>query len=132
MEVIDKVGLLSFKNKNILMAKSKGRDKFYLPGGKREAEETDQACLTREIKEELGVELIPQTVKYYGTFEDQAHGKPEGVMIKLICYTGDFTGEARPESEIASLEYLPFSRKPDTGTVAHKIFDDLKSKGLLD
>ena len=129
---IDKVGLLHIKDKKLLMALSKGKDKFYTPGGKRIKEETDEECLSREIKEELGVNIIPESLKYYGTFEAQAHGKPEGVMIKMICYLGDFEGTATPDNEIEKLEFLSYDKKLDSGTVAHLIFDDLKEKGLIE
>lgn len=132
MEYIDKVGLLTFKDKRVLMALSHGKDKFYMPGGKRDGQESDVDCLSREIKEELAVEINKESLKYYGTFEDQAHGKPPGVLIRMICYTGDLMSEPSASSEIEKLEYLPYSRKLDTGTVAHKIFDDLKLKGLIE
>lgn len=131
-EHIDKVGLLAFKEHKVLMALSRGKDKYYMPGGKRDGNETDHDCLIREIQEELSTDLMPETIKYYGTFEDQAHGKPQGVMIRMICYIANLKGEPKASSEIEKLDYLGFDRKLETGTVAHKIFDDLKQKGLIE
>ena len=42
------------------------------PGGKREAGETFEACLGREIREELGVEI-----SVGGLFEEVTHVYPE-------------------------------------------------------
>ena len=40
---------------------------FYIPGGKREGAESDLQTLLREIREELAVTLIPETVRPAGT-----------------------------------------------------------------
>ncbi|MGS0730286.1 NUDIX hydrolase, partial [Shewanella sp. 0m-11] len=71
-----------------------------MPGGKREAGESDEQALVREIKEELSVELKPSTIEYMNTFTAQADGKAEGVSVKLTCYFADFSGELQPDAEI--------------------------------
>ncbi len=52
-KVIDKVALIEIVNGKILVAKSFGKSKYYIPGGKRENCETDHQTLIRESKEEL-------------------------------------------------------------------------------
>lgn len=83
MSEIDKLAWLYIQNKQLLGARSKGKNTYYIPGGKREAGESDEQALIREIKEELSVDLIPSTIKYAGTFKAQADGKPDGVMVKM-------------------------------------------------
>ena len=56
-EIIDKVAWIHIKDKKILATLSKGKKVFYIPGGKREGDETDEQTLFREIKEELDVEV---------------------------------------------------------------------------
>jgi 8-oxo-dGTP diphosphatase len=68
MKSIDKVAWILLKEGRILGARSKGKDKFYIPGGKREAGESDNETLIREIREELSVEIIPASIAYFGTF----------------------------------------------------------------
>ena len=87
---IDKLAFLYIKDKKILATMSKGKDTWYLPGGKREAGESDTQALIREVKEELSVDLEEPTIKFYGTFEAQAHGKPEGTIVRMTCYTAEF------------------------------------------
>ena len=43
-EMIDKIALLYIKGGKVLSSLSKGKDKYYFPGGKREAGETDLDC----------------------------------------------------------------------------------------
>ena len=128
---IDKLAFIYIVNHKILMSLSKGKDTWYIPGGKREGEETDVEALTREVQEELSVKLLPETIKKYGVFEAQAHGHPEGVMVRMTCYTSEFEGEINPASEIEKLEFFPYSRKRESSAVDHLIFDDLREKKLI-
>lgn len=128
---IDKLAYIHLVDHKILMSLSRGKDTWYIPGGKREGEETDVVALMREVEEELSVKLLPQTVKKYGVFEAQAHAHPEGVIVRMTCYTSDFTGELLPASEIEKLEFFPYSRKGESSMVDHLIFDDLKRKKLI-
>ncbi|HVT01414.1 MAG TPA: NUDIX domain-containing protein [Patescibacteria group bacterium] len=129
---IDKLAFIDLKDKKVLVTLSRGKDTWYIPGGKREGEETDHEALAREVKEELTVNLIPETIKYYGVFEAQAHGKPEGTIVRMTCYTADFNGELKPDSEIEKMDYFSYSQKHLTSLVDFLIFDDLKEKGLIE
>ena len=90
MKEIDKIAFIYLKDGKILSTLSKGKDAYYLPGGKREGSETDEETLVRECKEELTIDILKDTIKYYGTFEAQAHGKAEGILVKMTCYMADF------------------------------------------
>lgn len=72
---IDKLAYIEIKERKLLVTLSKGKDVWYIPGGKREGKETDLQALVREVREELAIDLIAGTVKMYGIFEAQAHGK---------------------------------------------------------
>ncbi|MBR5960979.1 MAG: NUDIX domain-containing protein [Clostridia bacterium] len=131
MAVIDKVAYLYLKDGKILSTRSKGKDKYYIPGGKREAGETDVETLVREVKEELSVDIVESSAKFYGVFEAQAHGKDEGVIVKMTCYTADYTGELKPDSEIAEIVWLTMADIESVSPVDKLIFADLNQKGLL-
>jgi len=80
------------------------------PGGKREAGETFEQCLVREIREELGVEISVGEL-----FEDISHTYPEkSVRLKFfICRL--LSGEPQPldcaavkwveKSELANFQF---------------------------
>jgi len=128
---IDKLAYIHLENREVLITRSHGKDTWYIPGGKRDAGETDEQALTREVKEELTVDLKPGTIRPYKVFEAQAHGKPEGTIVRMTCYTADFTGTLAPSAEIAELDFFTYADKPKTSPVDHLIFDDLHAKGLL-
>ncbi len=128
---IDKLAFIFIKNKKILVTLSKGKDAWYIPGGKREPGESDHEALIREVKEELTIDLKKDSIRYYGTFEAQAHGKPEGTIVRMTCFTGDFEGNLKPAGEIDKINFLDSSTKEPLSPVDYLIFDDLKSKGII-
>lgn len=103
---IDKLGWIYIQNRKMLNVRTKNKAVFYTPGGKREGNETDEAALIREIKEELCLDLKPQTITYLETFQAQADAKPLGTMVRIACYTGDFNGVLKPDNEIEELGWF--------------------------
>ncbi len=131
MKEIDKIAYIRTENGKILSSRSKGRTKFYLPGGKRDNTETDEETLIREIKEELNVEIVPSTIKYVGTFKAQADSQQEGVIVKMTCYYADYEGDIEPKNEIEEIAWLNFSDIDKVAAVDKIIFQFLKEKGEL-
>lgn len=129
---IDKLAYLHIKDRKLLMTRSHGKDTWYNAGGKREPGESDQAALIREVKEELTVDLIPETIRYYGTFQAQAHGKPKGTVVRLICYMADFIGSLTPSSEIGEIAFLAHNQADLLSDSGRLIMADLHTKGLID
>jgi len=132
MKEIDKIAFIYLKDCKILSTLSKGKDTYYIPGGKREGNETDEQTLIRECKEELTIDIRKETIKYYGTFEAQAHGKAEGILVRMTCYMAEFEGELKPDSEIQEILWLDYSNlNVKISPVDHLIFKDLYKKGLI-
>ena len=129
--MIDKLAWFCIKNKKILGARSKGQEVYYLPGGKRDLGESDQEALIREIYEELSVNLIPETLQHIHTFQGQAHGKPERVLVQLSCYSADFQGEIKANSEIEEVSWLSFSDRSRCSATMQIVLDWLKQENLL-
>ena len=75
--------------------------------------------------------IIVNTIKLYGVFEAQAHGKPVGTMVKMTCYVADFNGNLQPNNEINDIAYYTYAQRNIVGPVDKLIFDDLKQKNLI-
>ena len=132
MRVIDKIALIEIKEGKVLSTRSSGKEVYYFPGGKRDGTESDEETLIREIKEELDVDVMPGTIEYYGKFEAQAHGKDEGVLVQMTCYTAKYDGELKPSSEVEEIVWFGYNDKEKTSMVDQIIFDDLYQKGLIE
>ncbi|MDB5264707.1 MAG: mismatch repair protein MutT [Parcubacteria group bacterium] len=129
---IDKLAFIELRDRKVLETKSLGKDTWYIPGGKRDGQETDEQALIREVKEELDVDIDPSTIVLYGIFEAQAHGKPEGTVVRMTCYQAQYSGNLTPSAEVELMDWFDYSKKDITSPVDQIIFDDLKAKDLID
>lgn len=128
---IDKLAWLYIREGKILSARSKNKKLFYIPGGKREEGESDEQALVREIKEEISVDLIVNSIKYAGTFKAQADGKNSDTLVKLTCYFADFQGELSPDAEIEEIDFISYQNKYLCSLGAINVMDWLKSQNLM-
>jgi 8-oxo-dGTP pyrophosphatase MutT (NUDIX family) len=130
--VIDKIAWIRLEDGAVLSSRSRGKDVYYLPGGKRErGGESDIDTLVREIREELSVRIVTGTARYLGTFEAQAHGHPDGAVVRMTRYTADYDGVLRPDSEIEELVWLSYADRGRVSPVDQIIFDHLHEVGGL-
>lgn len=106
VKVIETANWILRDGAKILSVRSNGRDRFYLPGGKIDPGETAHDAIMREINEELGVDLIPDTIRELGTFAGQGHKQPDGAIVRMTCFVADYRGTLSPAREIAELRWL--------------------------
>ncbi len=75
---------LVFRKGRLLIAQRREHDHqgglWEFPGGKREPGETWEACVRRELREELGIE-----VEVGPRWDEVTHGYPERT-VRLVCY----------------------------------------------
>lgn len=131
MTLIDKIAWIRVEDGKILSTRSRGKDVYYLPGGKREPGETDVQTLVREIREELDVAIAPGSATHAGTFQAQAHGHAAGIAVRMTCYTADYQGTLAPSSEIDELIWLTYADRDRVSPVDQLIFDHLRENGEL-
>lgn len=129
--LIDKIALIETKDRSILSTRSKGKEKYYIPGGKREGQETDAETLIREIKEELSVTIHPSSINYLGTFTAPSDGAPEGVQVQMTCYTATYSGTLAANSEIEEVVWLTYQDIENVSAVDKIIFNFLKDRDEL-
>ncbi|MEV5958667.1 NUDIX domain-containing protein [Streptomyces sp. NPDC051987] len=129
--LIDTVAWVRIEDGRILCARPRGKDVFYIPGGKREGAESDLETLVREIKEELTVLLDVETVAHVGTYEADVPGLQDGAVVRMACYTAGYRGELTPSSEIEEVAWFSYADRDKVPPVDQLLFDDLKSCGDL-
>ncbi|WP_349636836.1 NUDIX domain-containing protein [Streptomyces sp. 549] len=129
--VIDTVAWIVLHEGRILGTRTRGRELFYIPGGKRHSGESDVQTLLRETEEELAVALRPLSARHYGTYEAPADGHGAGAVVRMACYTADHRGVPVPSGEIEEVRWLGYADRDRTAPVDRLVFDDLRAEGVL-
>lgn len=129
--MIDKLAWVRLEHHKLLVARSRGSDTYYLPGGKREPGELDHDALRREIVEELSVSLVPASIQFIGEFEAPAHHKPTGTTVRLRCYSADYQGTLAPAAEIDALAWFTYADRSRVSPAAQLVFEFAHAAGEL-
>ncbi|WP_338556947.1 NUDIX domain-containing protein [Erwinia sp. E_sp_B04_7] len=93
-----------------LLVRKRGTTHFIQPGGKMEPDESPVAALTRELQEELNLNLTGQNISYVGRFTDEAINEPARVVIAEIYQSVIGATDLKPAAEIEEvIWYYPDS-----------------------
>jgi len=128
-------GLLIVQNRKLLLAYSKNKRCFYLPGGKIDENESAEEALCREIAEELNVNLNENDLQYYTHISAPAYGELDGVMMEQECFIVNRKINPKASAEIGELKYFSLKEYLDqenTAPGAILILKKLKADGHVD
>jgi 8-oxo-dGTP diphosphatase len=89
----------------VLLVRKRGTAAFMQPGGKRDSGEDDITALAREIEEELGCCLVPDSIRSLGEFDAISANEP-GFRVRAALYEIDVTGEIAPKAEIEAMVWI--------------------------
>jgi 8-oxo-dGTP diphosphatase len=128
---VDALGWVRIEKRRLLTVRTSGKDAFYLPGGKREPGESDLDALLREVREEVSVHLLPDTLVRVGTFRAPAHDYPAGTSVDLVCYLADFEGEIKLAAEIEEMAWLGPDDLDRCAPAVRMVIEELRERGEL-
>ncbi|NSL87676.1 NUDIX hydrolase [Chitinophaga solisilvae] len=134
MKHIDCVGLIVVENRELLLAFSKNKQAWYLPGGKVDAGESPLEAIQREVMEELSLELSADQLQWYYHITAPAFGETD-LRMEQDCFLCRLHEAPQPTAEIAAVRF--FSRE-SYSREAHQVkgvllaFERLYLDGLVD
>ncbi|MEU9023162.1 NUDIX domain-containing protein [Actinomadura sp. NPDC048394] len=131
MADLDVVAWVRVVDGRLLAVRSRGRDLLYLPGGKREPGEDDWAALSREVREELGVELDRASFRELGVVRAPAHDQPDYTHARMACFTASCHGAVAASGEVDEYFYLDASDRHLLAPAARSALDLALAHGLL-
>ena len=88
----------------ILLVRVRDNQKWYLPGGKIEADEAPVEALIRELSEELGLVLNVNELSYLITLIGPAYGVDDSV--ELVCFIAQAIATLQPQAEISEVKFI--------------------------
>ena len=128
-------GLLVIQDRKLLLAYSRNKDCFYLPGGKVDPDESVEQALCREIAEEMNVTLAPTDLHYYTHITAPAYGETHGTIMEQDCFLIDKRIQPVASSEIGELRYFSLNeylKQNNTAPGAVMVLRQLKQDNLID
>ncbi|NLR63108.1 NUDIX domain-containing protein [Chitinophaga varians] len=134
MKYIDCVGLIVVENRELMLAFSKNKNAWYLPGGKVDAGETPLQAMQREIREELNMDLPADSLHWYYHITAPAFGE-NNVEMRQNCFLHQLRQTPQPSAEIGAVRFFSLEtyRKEQ-----HQVrgvllaFEKLQQDGLVD
>ena len=135
MILLPTVGLLHITNRKLLLAFSKNKQCFYLPGGKVDAGETSAVALCREIFEELNTVIEPGQLVFYTHITAPAYGEINGTIMEQDCYFAAIGIAPEASGEIDKLHYFSltdYRHEVNRAPGAVMILEKLKEDGYID
>ena len=136
MAYFNKIGLLVLSedgDKFMGCEKNNFTSDFIMPGGQLDEGENDLNCLSREIKEELNVNLDLNSLIFINEYNDIASGDlTKDVSIRL--YQGKILGIPKPSSEIINYYWIgkeDIGNKRVSPIIRNKIIPDIVKKNII-
>lgn len=119
--------LVDIKDNQLLLVKVRENEKYYLPGGKIEAGESDIESLIREMEEELSVKLDASKLTYLDTLIGPAYPDTDN-EVELRCYTYEGLDTFEKSSEITDAQYMDMSDVTNIAPAVKVLIQKLQQK----
>ena len=131
MDDLDVVAWVQVSDGRLLAVRSRGRDLLYLPGGKREPGEDDWSALSREVREELDLELDRASFRELGVVRASAHDQPAFSHVRMACFTAAYRGAMTAAAEVDEYVYVGRGDRHLLAPASRAALDLADEHGLL-
>lgn len=119
----------------MLLAFSKRKRCYYLPGGKLHPGESSREALARECAEELKLQILPEELEYHSHVRAPAFGEEPGMIMEQDCYLLPRSVAPVAAAEIGDLKYFTLEEYlagPVQAPGAVMILQQLKNENRID
>ncbi len=132
MEAKARIAGIVIRDGKLLMLQGRGYLELWTPGGKKDDNETDEECLRRQIKEEIGCNLVE--AKFFKEYKTYNYYHSKRAVVERV-YIGKIDGEIKPNPEIEKVVWFTkddFTDKkyPMSAHTDKNLIPDLIAEGL--
>ena len=120
------------RERRVLMVTSRGRDVYYMPGGKIDPGETAAEAAAREAREEVALELDPARLTELFEVRTQAHGEPDGREVHMRMFLAETSAEPRPSGEVGAVHWVGTHDAGRCPPAGRDVLARLAAAGLVD
>lgn len=116
-----------------LLVRKRGTERFMQAGGKLDAGEDARQALTRELMEELSLDISNTEVRYIGRLSAPAANET-GMTVTADQFVMKIDGEVEPLAELEEIRWVSVEEAlllPLAPLLTDKVFSGLKAEGLL-
>lgn len=120
------------RDRRLLMVTARGRDVYYLPGGKIDPGESAAEAAAREAWEEAALALDAAALTELFEVRTLAHGEPEGRMVHMSVFLAETSAEPAPSAEVDSVHWVSTADANSCPPAGRAVLDRLSALDLID
>jgi 8-oxo-dGTP diphosphatase len=120
------------RDRRVLMVTARGRDVYYMPGGKIDPGETAAEAAAREAFEEVALRLDPAELEELFEVRTLAHGEPDGRHVRMVVFNAETDASPAASAEVGAVPWVTpadLDRCPPAG---REVLARLEASGLID
>lgn len=130
--VIPVAAIALIRDRRVLMVTARGRDVWFMPGGKIDAGETEADAAAREAEEEVAVRLDPAALVPLFTVLIQAHGEPAGRLVRMSVFGAETSDEPVASAEVSAVHWATSADEGACPPAGVEVLRRLHAAGLID
>lgn len=120
------------RDRRVLMVTARDRDVYYMPGGKIDAGESAAEAAAREAREEVALDLDPDTLDELFEVVVQAHGEPDGRLVRMRVFRAETDAAPAASAEVGTLHWVTTADTHRCPPAGAEVLRRLAASGAID